>query len=96
MGVICVGVLVMMICLPPQGTLPHTQQPTWPTAHSQHCGHTALPPGQKTNPRRRADPTQTVYVHPFWRAQTCEGVLVGCVKLRFSLYKMVFHFTALL
>jgi len=31
------------------------------TAHSQHCGHTALPPGQKTNPRIRADPTQTVY-----------------------------------
>jgi len=55
---------VMMICLPPQGTPPHTQQPTWPTthtAHSQHCGHTALPPGQKPNPRRRADPTQTVY-----------------------------------
>jgi len=36
---------------------PPTQQPTWPTAHtalSQHCGHTALPPGQKTTPRRRA------------------------------------------
>jgi len=43
---------------------PPTQQPTWPTAHtahSPHCGHTALPPGQKRNPRRRADPTQTVY-----------------------------------
>jgi len=25
-------------------------------AHSTQCGHTALPPGQKTNPRRRADP----------------------------------------
>ena len=53
---------MMMICLPPQGTPPHTQQPTWPTAHtahSQHCGHTALPPGQKTNPRRRADPTHS-------------------------------------
>ena len=54
-----------MICLPPQGTPhTHTRQPTWPTAHtahSQHCGHTALPPGQKTNPRIRADPTQTVY-----------------------------------
>jgi len=47
-----------------------TQQPAWPTAHSQHCGHTALPPGQKTNPRGRADPTQTVYAHPFRRAQT--------------------------
>ena len=43
----------MMICLPPQGTPPPpTQQPTWPTAytaHSQHCGHIALPTGQKTN-----------------------------------------------
>jgi len=38
---------MMMICLPPQGTPPPTQQPIWPTAHtahSQHCGHTALPP----------------------------------------------------
>jgi len=40
------------------------------STHSQHCGHTALPPGQKTNPRRRTDPTQTVYAHPFRRAQT--------------------------
>jgi len=57
----------------PTGYSPHTQQPIWPTAHtahSQHCSHTALPPGQKTNPRRRADPTQTVYAHPFRRAQT--------------------------
>ena len=38
----------MMICLPPQGTPPPTQQPARPTAHpahSQHCRHTALPPG---------------------------------------------------
>ena len=44
----------MMVCLPQQGT-PPIQQPTWPTAHtahSQHCGHTALCPGQKTNPRK--------------------------------------------
>jgi len=50
----------MMICLPSQGLPPPLpQQPTWPTAHtahSQHCGHTALPPGQKTNPRRRQTP----------------------------------------
>ena len=55
------------------GYSPPTQQPIWPTAHtahSQHCSHTALPPGQKTNPRRRTDPTQTVYTHPFRRAQT--------------------------
>jgi len=41
-------VMIMMICLPPQGTPPHTQQPPRPTAHtahSQHCHHTALPPG---------------------------------------------------
>jgi len=42
--------------LTPTGYSPPTQQPIWPTAytaHSQHCGYTALPPGQKTNPRRR-------------------------------------------
>jgi len=52
----------MMICLPPpppQGTPPHTaadmDHSTHSTQpHSQHCGHTALPPGQKTNPRRGA------------------------------------------
>jgi len=36
--------------LTPTGYSPPTQQPIWPTAHtahSQHCGHTALPPGQK-------------------------------------------------
>ena len=35
--------------LTPTGYSPPTQQPRWPTAHtphSQHCGHTALPPGQ--------------------------------------------------
>jgi len=47
--------LVMMIydMLTPTGYSPPIQQPIWPTAHtahSQHCGHTALPPGQKTNP----------------------------------------------
>ena len=45
---------------------PPTQQPTRSTAHtapSQHCGHTALPPGQKTSPLRRADPTQTFEPH---------------------------------
>jgi len=61
--------------LTPTEYSPPTQQPIWPTAHtahSQHCGHTVLPPGQKTNPCRRADPTQTqtVYAHPFRRAQT--------------------------
>jgi len=44
----------MMICLPPQGTFPPHSSRYGPqrahTAHSQHCGHTALPPGQKTNP----------------------------------------------
>jgi len=64
----------MMICSPPQATPPPpTQQPTWPTAytaHRQHCGHTALPLEQKTNPFRRADPTHTVYAHTFRRAQT--------------------------
>ena len=50
----------LRILLTPTGyPLPtHTQQPASPTAHTahnQHCGHTALPPGQKTNPRRRAD-----------------------------------------
>jgi len=42
--------------LTPTGYSPATQQPIWPTAHpahSQHCGHNALPPGQKTNARRR-------------------------------------------
>jgi len=60
--------------LTPTGYSPPTQQPIWPTAHtahSQHCGHTALPPGQKANPCRRTDPTQTVYyAYPFRKAQT--------------------------
>jgi len=38
-------------------------------AHSTHSTQPARPHrtthGQKTNPRRRADPTQTVYAHPF-------------------------------
>jgi len=46
--------LMMMICLPPQGTPPPpTQQPARPTAHtahSQHCRHTALLQGGKTIP----------------------------------------------
>jgi len=43
-------IYIYIICLPPQGTPPPTQQLTWliaHTAHNQHCGHTALPPGQK-------------------------------------------------
>jgi len=65
--------------LTPTGYPPPTQQPIWPTvhtAHSQHCGHTALPPGQKTNPRRRANPTQTAYAHPRKRAQA-QGQRLG-------------------
>jgi len=76
---------MMMICLPPQGTPPHTQQPTRPTAHtarSQHCGHTALPPGQKTNLRRRAGPTQSVYARPFRRAQTQGHAIHTCKSIR--------------
>jgi len=45
--------------LTPTGYSPPAQQPIWPTAHtahSQHCSHTALPSGQKTNPRRRTAP----------------------------------------
>jgi len=60
--------------LTPTGYPPHTHSSRHGpqhTAHSQHCGHTALPPGQKTNPRRRAHPTQTVYAHPFRRLQGC-------------------------
>jgi len=65
--------MLMMICLPPQGTSPPTQQATRPTvhtAHSQHCGHTALPLGKKTKSRRRADPIQSVYAHVFRKPNT--------------------------
>jgi len=65
----------IMICLPPQGNPPHTAADMAHSAHSQHCGHTALPPGQKTNPRRRADPTQTDYAHPF----ICTIRMFGCI-----------------
>jgi len=48
---------------PPQGTPPPppTQQPTWATAHtahSQHCGHTALPQGRRHPPADAHTQTQ--------------------------------------
>jgi len=41
-------------------------------AHRTHSTQPALryPQGRRQTPRRRADPTQTVYAHPFRRAQT--------------------------
>jgi len=109
-----------MICLPPQGTPPHTHTHSSPSgspddgmltpigytppntaadmAHSTHStqpalrqSNTALSPGQKPNPRRRADPTQTVYAHPFRRAQTQVDLVVSSsdLPLRGSLQRRV-------
>jgi len=60
-----------MICVPPQGTPPHTHQPTWPTAHTahcQHCGHTTLPPGRAEDKpqRRRAEGRARTGGRPQW------------------------------
>jgi len=56
---------------PPNDTNRHGPQRT------QHTASTAATPryhpGWKTNLRRRADVTQPVYAHPFWRAQTQGG-----------------------
>ena len=74
----------MIICVPPQDTpAPKHATDTAHSTHSQHCGHTALAPGQTTNPRRSADPNLTVYAHPLRRAQT--QVRVNPTQTRTSL-----------
>jgi len=61
-------VMIMMICLPPQGTPPPIQQPTLPTAHtahSQHCGHTGLPQGRRQTPADAPTPLPPIQ-QPTW------------------------------
>ena len=66
----------MMICLPPQGTPPPTQQPTRPTvhtAHSLHCGHTALPQGRSQIPADAPTPLNLCMLAPFRRLRPRVG-----------------------
>jgi len=70
----------MMICLPPQGTSPHTAANTAHSAyrvHSQHCGHTALPRVEDKPPQTNSKAILKCIISRKQKARSCTASTTG-------------------